>query len=124
MTQPNSPQEVSSAVRITRADEGLPFTPNGDHHGVYPVRLHGGAAGATDRLNAGRSHFTPGARVDRGPVTGETLYVVIDGELTLDVDDPGCSLLRAGDSVYLPKGTVRALRAGADGATILVIRNP
>jgi quercetin dioxygenase-like cupin family protein len=124
MTQHDSTHRLGAHVRITRADEGVPFTPNDDHHGVYPVRLHGGAAGATDRLNAGRSRFTPGARVDRGPVTGETLYVVVSGELTLDVDGPGCSLLRTGDSVYLPKGTMRALCAGPDGATILVIRNP
>lgn len=124
MAQPDLPKPPGTNVRITRADEGLPFTPTDDHHGVYPVRLHGGAAGATDRLNAGRSHFTSGARVDRGPVTGETLYVVIDGELSLDVDRLGCALLRTGDSVYMPKGTMRALCAGPDGATILVVRNP
>jgi quercetin dioxygenase-like cupin family protein len=88
------------------------------------VRLHGGAAGTTERLTAGRSHFTSGARVDRGPVSGETLYVVVAGELALEIADQEISLLQVGDSAYLPKGTVRALHAGQDGATILVVRNP
>jgi quercetin dioxygenase-like cupin family protein len=117
------PQQHTKA-RVTRADAGIPFTPTDDHHGVRPVRLHGGAAGTTDLLTAGRSHFSSGARVDRGSVTGETLYIVVSGELALQIADQEISLLRAGDSAYLPKGTVRALRAGQDGATVLVVRNP
>lgn len=111
-------------ARITRADAGIPFTPAADHHGVHAVRLHGGVAGNTDLLTAGRSHFSAGARVDRGPVSGETLYVVVAGELALQIADQEISLLRVGDSAYLPKGTMRAIHAGQDGATILVIRNP
>ena len=119
-----TPPHEHTRARITRADAGIPFTPTDDHHGVHPVRLHGGAAGRTDLLTAGRSHFSSGARVDRGPVSGETLYIVVAGELALQIADEKTSLLRAGDSAYLPKGTLRALHAGQDGATILVIRNP
>jgi hypothetical protein len=76
-------------------------------------------------------------------VAGDTVYVVLDGELTLTVDtvDPGDhvlpdddsgdrqsaarSTLHPGDSVSLPWKTTRAVenRSGAD-ATLLVIVQP
>jgi len=119
-----SPPQQYARARIARADAGIPFTPADDHHGVDAVRLHGGTAGATDQLTVGRSHFNPGARVDRGAVSGETLYIVVAGELALQIADEEAALLRVGDSAYLPKGTTRALHAGPDGAAIMVIRNP
>ena len=124
MTPTSSNSCHAVRARITRADDGIPFIPADDHHGVHPVRLHGGAAGATERMSVGRSYFSPAARVDRGPVAGETLYVVVTGELNVQIADQESTPLRAGDSAYLPKGTARALQAGTDGATIIVIRNP
>ncbi|MET0455770.1 MAG: hypothetical protein ABW137_28340 [Mycobacterium sp.] len=57
-------------------------------------------------------------------MTGETLYVLLAGELTMDVADREPAALNVGDSAYLPKGAVRSIRAGRTGATLLVVRNP
>lgn len=110
-----------SPVHVTRAEAGVAFTPGSDHHGVSPRRLHGQEAGVTDHLAVTRSEFAPGSRVDAGPVSGETLYVVLSGELTIEAGGRRTALSR-GDSVHLPRGTVRSLRAGEAPATVLVVR--
>ena len=109
------------SVQVTRAGAGIPFSPAADHHGVTPVRLHGGEVGPTDHLVVGRSSFAPGARVDPGPVAADTVYLVLDGGLQLRVDGEPIAL-GAGDSVHLPAGTVRGLRADTGPATVLVVR--
>jgi quercetin dioxygenase-like cupin family protein len=124
MTNLSPPSRESARVHIARSDGGVLVTPSADHHGVQPSRLHGGEASATERLIATRSRFDPGAWVDSGPVTGETLYVLLAGELTMEVADREPTALNVGDSVYLPKGVVRSIRAGRTGATLLVVRNP
>ena len=106
---------------VTRAGAGIAFPPAADHHGVTPVRLHGGEAGLTDHLVVGRSSFVTGARVDPGPVAADTVYLVLDGALDLVVDGERIAL-REGDSVHLPAGTVRAIRADAGPASVLVVR--
>jgi mannose-6-phosphate isomerase-like protein (cupin superfamily) len=124
MTNLIPPSRESASGHIARADGGVPVTPTADHHGVQPRRLHGGDAGPTERLVATRSRFDPGAWVDPGPVTGETLYVLLAGELSMEIADRESTVLNVGDSAYLPKGTVRSLRSGRTGATLLVVRNP
>lgn len=124
MTNPSPASNEPARVHIARSDGGVPVAPTADHHGVQPSRLHGGDAGPTERLIATRSRFDPGAWVDSGPVTGETLYVLLAGELTMDVADREPAALNVGDSAYLPKGAVRSIRAGRTGATLLVVRNP
>lgn len=124
MTTQSPPSPESTEVHITRAGDGVPFTPTADHHGVQPVRLHGGDACPTERLTATRSQFAAGAWVDPGPMTAETLYVLLAGELTMEVPDRGPTELITGDSAYLPKGAVRSLYAGKAGATLLVVRAP
>jgi quercetin dioxygenase-like cupin family protein len=57
-------------------------------------------------------------------VTGETLYVLLAGELTMEFADREPTVLKVGDSAYLPRGAVRSIRAGRIGATLLVVRNP
>ena len=65
------------------------------------------------------------SRADEAPTAEETVYVVLDGELVLSTGGQD-STLRAGDSVHLPKGTVRSLenRSGQDATLLVVIALP
>jgi quercetin dioxygenase-like cupin family protein len=108
-------------VHVTRNGAGVRFQPSADHRGVRPLRLHGREAGATDQLVITRSEFTVGASVDPGPVSGETVYYLLSGELTLEADGQQVTL-QPGDSVLLKDGTVRSLETGSIAATVLVVR--
>ena len=108
-------------VHVARAGEGVPFTPGADHHGVTPLRLHGGEAGPTDHLVVGRSSYAPGARVDPGPVPADTVYLVLEGSIDLVADGERLTL-GPGDSAHLPAGTVRSISVGVHASTTLVVR--
>jgi quercetin dioxygenase-like cupin family protein len=111
-------------MRVTRADQAPPYAPP-LHQGVDAVRLQGMEAGPTERFWVGLSVYAPGGFADTAPTAEETVYVVLDGELALHAEG-AVQTLRAGDSVHLPKGTVRSVRneSGAPARLLVVIGTP
>jgi len=106
-------------ARVTRADTAPGYAAP-RHEGVSCYRLQGHEAGPTERFWVGLSVYEPGGRALTSPAGQETVYVVLDGELTLE-SDGGTTVLRRHDSVHLPRGTVRALENRAERpATLLV----
>lgn len=108
-------------MHVTRNGAGVSVTPGADHHGVRPLRLHGPEASETDHLVITRSEFAKGASVDAGAVAGETVYILLSGELTIDASGQRTTLA-PGDSAHLQDGTVRSLLAGTAPASLLVVR--
>lgn len=107
------------SARITRAAEAPVYSPP-LHDGVDARRLQGHEAGPTEAFWVGLSVYEPGGRADTAPAGQETVYVVLDGELTLETE-AGTTVLRRHDSVHLPKGTVRSVVNHGDApATLLV----
>lgn len=67
------------------------------------------------------SIYPPGSSADQSPAAQETVYVVTSGSLVLSVED-GDHELHAGDSVHLPRGTVRSVtNTSDDDAQLLVV---
>jgi quercetin dioxygenase-like cupin family protein len=111
-------------VNITRADAAPSYHPP-LHHDVHAVRLQGHEAGFSSRFWVGRSRYLPGGRAEEAPTAEETVYVVLDGELVVSAEGQ-TDTLRAGDSVHLPKGTVRRVenRSDQDASLLVVIAHP
>jgi quercetin dioxygenase-like cupin family protein len=79
-------------------------------------------AGPTDRFWVGLSLYHPGGAAKTSPTAAETVYVVLEGELTLTVrDEVTEEKLRPGDSVHLPQGTVRSVRNDGDAPARLLV---
>jgi quercetin dioxygenase-like cupin family protein len=112
------------AARITRAIDAPRYDP-ARHEDVTAYRLQGHEAGPTDRFWVGLSVYLPGGRATEAPAGQETVYVVLDGELTVRADGADVVLSRH-DSVHLTRGTVRSVyNHGSAPATLLVtIANP
>jgi quercetin dioxygenase-like cupin family protein len=94
---------------------------------VDAVRLQGLEAGPTTRFWVGMSVYASGGTAQLAPTAEETVYVVLDGELTLAVPDDGLeTVLHPGDSVHLPRGTARSLTnpAEAPARLLVVIATP
>jgi quercetin dioxygenase-like cupin family protein len=91
------------------------------HHDVVAVRLQGHEAGPTERFWVGLSNYLPGGGADETPTGEETVYVVLDGTLTVTANGAE-EVLGPLDSVHLPKGTLRRVdnRSSAP-ATLLVV---
>lgn len=106
-------------ARITRAAEAPAYFPP-RHERVAATRLQGHEAGATEHFWIGLSVYEPGGRATESAASQETVYVVLDGELTLRADAQ-TTVLRKHDSVHLAKGTVRSVENhSGQPATLLV----
>jgi len=67
-----------------------------------------------------RADFQPGGSVAKHTHPGEEVAYVLEGEITLEVDGKPAQHLKAGDSFYLPGGTVHtAKNTGKGGAKVL-----
>ena len=106
-------------MRITRFESAPEYHPP-LHRGVECKRLQGHEAGPTERFWVGVSVYSPGGAADESATTEETVYTVLDGELTLRHDGKE-HILGHMDCVHLAKGEVRSLiNAGPKPATLLV----
>lgn len=111
-------------ARIVRAAEAPEYHPP-LHTGVNARRLQGLEAGPTERFWVGLSTYPPGSSANTSPTAQETVYLVTEGSLVLTVEDAEHQL-RAGDSVHMPRGTVRSVTntSGADAQLLVIIATP
>lgn len=108
------------SARITRSDEAPEYHPP-LHTGVHARRLQGHEAGSTERFWVGMSTYPPGSSAETSAAAQETVYVVLAGTLLLSAEDEDHEL-HAGDSVHLPRGTVRSVtNISDDDAQLLVV---
>lgn len=89
------------------------------HDNVDTRRMQGLEAGPSDAFWVGISQYPPGSSAGPGEVMAETVYVVLDGELTLECE--GTHVLGTHDSVRFVAGEHRRLVNASDAnATLLV----
>jgi quercetin dioxygenase-like cupin family protein len=108
-----------SGVHVTRSGEAQAYAPP-HHSGVTARRHQGRQAGGDSPALVSTSTFTPTASAESTPTTYDTIYLVLDGQLELSVDDR-TETLGKGDSVFLPAGTVRGLRNHTETDARLVV---
>lgn len=92
------------------------------HFDMRSLRLQGVDATAADFAWVGVSYFLPGggAELDAGALG--KIYVVLDGEVTINLSAGESHVLRRLDSCFIPAGEARAiLNAGNVVATMIVV---
>ena len=108
-------------MQVTRFDDA-PRYDAPKHFDMRSLRLQGFDVSDSKVAWVGLSHFLPGggAEMDAGPV--EKIYVVIAGEVTIELADGTTEILGSLDSCLIPAGQSRAVRNdGNDVATMLVV---
>jgi hypothetical protein len=111
----------SQLMQITRFEDA-PRYDAPKHFDVRSFRLQGADLSATRCAWVGITHYLPEGRaeMDVGPL--EKIYVVLEGELTIELGDGSVHVLRRMDSCHIPGGEARAVRnASHSVATLLVI---
>jgi mannose-6-phosphate isomerase-like protein (cupin superfamily) len=92
------------------------------HFDMRSLRLQGLDASAADFAWLGLSYFLPGGGAEMDAGTVGKIYVVLDGEVTIDLGSGGAHVLARLDSCFIPAGEARAIRnAGNVVATMLVV---
>jgi glyoxylate utilization-related uncharacterized protein len=92
------------------------------HFDMRSLRLQGFEVSGSKFAWVGLSQYLPqgGAEMDAGPL--EKIYVVLSGEITIQLGDGNAHVLRALDSCHIPGGEARAVRNNSNSvATMLVI---
>jgi len=92
------------------------------HFDMRSLRLQGFEASAARFAWVGLSHFLPqgGAEMDAGTV--EKIYVVLSGDVTIELASGRKEVLHALDSCHIPAGEARAIRNETNGiASMLVV---
>lgn len=92
------------------------------HFDMRSLRLQGFDVTDSRFAWVGVSHFLPqgGAEMDTGPL--EKIYVVLAGEVTVELADGTAHVLCAMDSCHIPGGEARSVRNAANTiATMLVV---
>jgi quercetin dioxygenase-like cupin family protein len=106
---------------VKRFEDAAPYTaPN--HWDMRSLRLQGFEEGGPKKFWTGLSHFLPGggAGPDSSPL--EKVYVVLSGELTVEVEGQETVRLGPMDSCFIgPNETRKIVNNGNDVVTMLVV---
>lgn len=108
-------------MQVTRLGEAKRYDAPG-HYDMRGMRLQGFDASDSKFAWAGLSHFLPGGGAEMGASPLEKIYVVIEGEVTIELGDGTTETLGKLDSCYIPGGEAREIRNDRnDVATMLVL---
>lgn len=94
------------SYKITRADEAYEYTAPG-HFNVQCTRLveKGQAEG---NMILGVSHFNVGGGTEFGASAKESIYYILNGEMTVKTED-GETVLHKGDVIHCGAGTPKSV---------------
>ncbi|MFK0154722.1 cupin domain-containing protein [Streptomyces sp. NPDC090493] len=106
-------------MEITYLSDARPYDAPG-HQAMAALRLQGGEA-SRSRVLVGLSHFLPGGGAEWSASAVDRVYVVVEGEMTVEVQG-GKHTLRPTDSCWIPAGESRGVRNETNlPASMLVI---
>lgn len=108
-------------MQIRRIDEGRAFEAP-KHFDMKALRLQGGDVSGADFAWVALSHFLPGGGAEFDSSPFEKIYIMLEGELVVELDNGTRETLRPLDSCYLEPGdNRRILNLGSHIASMLVI---
>jgi len=89
--------------------------------GFKRVELQKRDMGIPDReAVTARGEFQPGAAVPKHTHPGEEIGYVLEGELTVEIEGKPPMKLKAGDTFFIPAGTVHSGKNDTKGATLVL----
>src|SRR5665647_3977431 len=108
-------------MKITRLDDAKPYSAP-KHSDVASLRLQGLEATPASFCSVGLSYYLPGGKAEMSAGAQEKVYVVIDGELTLQTAGGETVVLKRLDSCPIEAGESREVRNETNAvATLLVV---
>jgi len=108
-------------VKVTRYKEAKPYE-SPKHFDMQALRLQGFEEAGPDFAWTGMSHFNPGGGCEMAAGPLEKIYVVLEGEITIELGNGKTQVLSRYDSCFIPPGESRAIRNDTNVvASMLVI---
>lgn len=108
-------------MQITRISDAKRYDAP-KHFDMRSLRLQGFDASGADFAWVGLSHFLPGGGAELDASAIGKIYVVVEGEVTIELGSGEKHVLYKLDSCFIPAGEARAIRNAANSvATMLVV---
>ena len=112
------------SYKIVHKNEAVPYEAPG-HFGVLTTRLHNPVDVNDGKMVMGLSHFLPGGGTDFGNNPLESIYYIIKGEMTIELDDGAKVVLNEGSSYHCGPFTSKAIKnTGSETCQMLVCLIP
>lgn len=110
-------------MQITRFD-AAPRYDAPKHFDMRSLRIQGFDVTAAKFAWMGISHFLPqgGAEMDSGAL--EKIYVVLAGQVTVELGDGSIHVLSPLDSCHIPAGEARAIRNEGNAVATMLVAMP
>ncbi|PCI03359.1 MAG: hypothetical protein COB78_10385 [Hyphomicrobiales bacterium] len=109
-------------MQVTRFSEA-PSYQAPEHYDMACLRLQGKEATTTDTIWLGLSHILPGGHTSLKDADVEKLYVVIEGEVTIQTDTEEFTLKKL-DSCRIAPGEARALHNRTNAPASILLAMP
>ena len=107
------------AYKIHRAAEAYTYEAPG-HFGVITTRLCDAGECDGSKMILGLSHFYPGGGCEYGANPLESIYYIVDGQMTLKTEDQETTLF-TGDCFHCSGGTPKSIINNGCGVTKMLV---
>ena len=106
-------------MNVTRFSEAQGYVA-ANHHDCEAVRLQGAEVSPVTSFWVGVSNFAPGGGADWDTTSAEKVYVVLEGEVTVETEDESVTL-HAKDSVFLAANERRRIINESDTTAVMAV---
>jgi quercetin dioxygenase-like cupin family protein len=106
-------------MHVNRFADLKPYQSPG-HHDMRMLRMQGRDAGPSETMWLGVSQLLPGGRIDPSASPEEKMYVVLEGELTIE-SGTGTAVLGPWDSCRIAPDETRALRNETNRTVVVLL---
>ena len=110
-------------MKITRYNEAEPYEAP-KHFDMRGFRLQGFSEDGPSFAWAGMSHFLPGGGCEMAAGPLEKIYVVLSGEVTIELEGGETHVLGRYDSCFIPGGDSRAIRNDSNEVAVMMVIMP
>lgn len=107
------------SYKITKKDEAYSYDA-AKHYDVRTTRLHDPQDVNDGKLTIGLSHFLPGGGCEFGNNAKESVYYIIEGEMTVKTDDNEVTMY-AGDSFHCGPFTNKSIHNNGSVCTKMLV---
>lgn len=94
------------------------------HSGVASLRLQGLEASPSDFAWVGLSYYLPGAKAEMSASAQPKVYVMIEGQLTVELADGPPHVLYPLDSCLIEAGEAREIRNETNSVATMLVMMP
>ena len=109
-------------MKVTRFDDARPYEAP-KHFDMRGLRLQGFDASPSEGFWVGLSNFLPGGGAESDATPLEKIYVVVDGEVTVETDDATAHLGQY-DSCWLAPGERRSIVNRTNRPALMLVVMP